>query len=96
MNKNNRLMFGALFCALTGMVTVYAAGPDSINLGTAGNFTVLAKSGISTTGATSITGNIGVSPAAATFITGFGFLPYHTLNPHQCVLIFAHRMLSSL
>ncbi|HTF58127.1 MAG TPA: ice-binding family protein [Planctomycetota bacterium] len=43
----------------------------AVNLGTAGNFAILAKSGISTVPASAITGNIGVSPAAATFITGF-------------------------
>lgn len=41
------------------------------DLAAAGNYTILAKSGISTTGATAITGNIGVSPAAASYITGF-------------------------
>ncbi|MBE3134968.1 MAG: DUF3494 domain-containing protein [Acidobacteria bacterium] len=45
-----------------------------VNLGTAGDFAILAKSGISTTGTTSIVGDIGVSPAAATFITGFGLI----------------------
>jgi Ice-binding-like len=45
--------------------------PEAVNLGTAGNFVILSKSGISTTGATKITGNIGVSPIAATAITGF-------------------------
>ena len=35
---------------------------------------ILAKSGISTTGATDITGNIGVSPITATAITGFGLV----------------------
>jgi hypothetical protein len=35
------------------------------------DFTILAKSGITTTGKTSIQGNIGVSPIAATAITGF-------------------------
>jgi hypothetical protein len=45
-----------------------------INLGTAGNYTILSKTGISTTGTTSITGNIGVSPAAASYITGFGLV----------------------
>lgn len=35
------------------------------------DFTILAKSGISTTGKSSIQGNIGVSPIAATAITGF-------------------------
>jgi len=47
-------------------------GPGLVNLGTAMDFTALAKTGISTTGATSITGNIGVSPAQASSITGFG------------------------
>jgi hypothetical protein len=45
-----------------------------VNLGTAGNYAILAKTGISTTGTTAITGNIGVSPSAATFITGFGLI----------------------
>jgi hypothetical protein len=44
----------------------------SVDLGSAGNYTILAKSGISTTGATSIVGNIGVSPIDSTAITGFG------------------------
>lgn len=51
-----------------------AVGPAAINLGTAGDFAILTKSGISTTGVTSITGDIGVSPAAATAITGFGLI----------------------
>jgi hypothetical protein len=46
----------------------------AVNLGTAGNFIILTKSGISTTGTTSIVGNVGVSPAAATYITGFGLV----------------------
>jgi len=54
-----------------------AAGPAPVVLGTAGNFVILAKTGISTTGATSIVGDIGLSPAAETFITGFS----ETLDP---------------
>lgn len=50
------------------------ASPAAIDLGTAANFTILSKSGISTTGVTHITGDIGVSPAAATYITGFGLV----------------------
>ena len=46
-------------------------GPTSVNLGTAGNYVILAKSGVSTTGTTAVVGNVGLSPAAATFITGF-------------------------
>lgn len=50
---------------------VFAAGPATVNLGTAGNFVILSKTGISTTGTTSVVGDIGVSPAAASYITGF-------------------------
>ncbi|MFI5136421.1 MAG: ice-binding family protein [Sphingobacteriales bacterium] len=46
--------------------------PAPINLGTAGDFTILSETGISTTGVTSILGDIGVSPIAASAITGFG------------------------
>ncbi|MFA6447286.1 MAG: ice-binding family protein [Patescibacteria group bacterium] len=58
--------------ALTGPMAALAAGPAAVDLGTAGNFVILTKSGISTTGVTSITGDIGVSPIAASAITGFG------------------------
>jgi hypothetical protein len=51
--------------------TTMAQGPDPVSLGTAGNFVLLSKSGISTTGATSITGDIGVSPIDSTALTGF-------------------------
>jgi hypothetical protein len=53
---------------------VVLTGPAAVNLGTAGNFVALAKTGISTTGTTAIVGDIGVSPAAASFITGFGLI----------------------
>ena len=48
-----------------------ANGPPPVDLGTAGDFVILAKAGVSTTGTTAVTGNIGLSPAAETFITGF-------------------------
>ena len=48
--------------------TVQAA----INLGTAGNFVVLAGALISNVPASAITGNIGLSPAAGSGITGLG------------------------
>jgi Ice-binding-like len=50
------------------------AGPAPVNLGTAGNFVILAKSGVSTTGTTAVVGDIGISPAAASFITGFALI----------------------
>jgi hypothetical protein len=51
--------------------TTAAVSPAPVNLGTAGNFVILAKSAVSTTGTTAVTGDIGVSPAAQSFITGF-------------------------
>jgi len=51
--------------------STYAAGPPAVNLRTAGNFTILAASGVSTVPASAITGNIGLSPSASTLLTGF-------------------------
>jgi hypothetical protein len=48
-----------------------AKGPGIIDLGTAGDFVILSKSGIDRKGVTSITGNIGVSPIDQTALTGF-------------------------
>lgn len=48
-----------------------SSSPDPINLRTAGNYVILAKTGISTTGTTHITGDIAVSPESMTAITGF-------------------------
>lgn len=42
-----------------------------VDLKTAGNFVILAKTEVTTTGTTAVTGDIGLSPAAASFITGF-------------------------
>ncbi len=61
----------SLVLGITGPVTVFAAGPATVNLGSAGNFVILAKTGISTTGNTSIVGDLGISPAAASYLTGF-------------------------
>ena len=47
----------------------HAATP--VDLGSAGNFAILAESAITTTGVTSIVGNMGISPAEASDITGF-------------------------
>jgi len=58
--------------SITSTVTAdVPKGPAAVDLGTAGNFVVLAKTGISTTGTTKITGNIGISPADHTYLTGF-------------------------
>jgi hypothetical protein len=52
-------------------VATGSAGPAAVNLGTAGNYVILASSGVSTTGATVVVGDVGLSPAAATAVTGF-------------------------
>jgi hypothetical protein len=51
--------------------TVIAAGPDPVNLGTAINYAVLAKTAISTVPNSVVTGHVGLSPAARGFLTGW-------------------------
>jgi hypothetical protein len=51
-----------------------ATAIDTVNLGTAGEYVILSKTGISTVPSSKITGDIGVSPIAATAITGFGLI----------------------
>jgi len=53
------------------MVYTVTANVAPVLLGTAGNFAILAKTGISSVPSSAVTGDIGVSPAAASFITGF-------------------------
>lgn len=66
----NAIVF-SLVVSLSGPISAFAASPVAVNLGSAGNFVILAKTGISTTGSTAITGDLGLSPAAASYITGF-------------------------
>jgi len=42
-----------------------------VDLGGAGDFAILAKTGVDTVPTSAVTGDVGLSPAAATFITGF-------------------------
>ena len=67
--------FSVLILMLSLMMPAVAfsqySNPAAVNLGTAGDFVILAKTGISTTGTTHVTGDIGISPSAASFITGF-------------------------
>ncbi|KAJ7936019.1 antifreeze protein [Mycena leptocephala] len=58
-------------CFLTALSSVAALGPAPVNLGTAGNYAILAKSGVSTVPPSVITGDVAVSPIAATGLTGF-------------------------
>ncbi len=73
MSRWARFLGAMLMIALMANAAI-ASGPGAVNLGSAANFAVLAKSGVSTTGTTSITGDVGLSPSAASFITGFGLI----------------------
>ncbi|KIJ24908.1 hypothetical protein M422DRAFT_194148, partial [Sphaerobolus stellatus SS14] len=53
---------------------VFALGPPAIDLGTSGNFVILAQTGITNVPDSAITGNIGVSPTSAAAITGFSLI----------------------
>ena len=73
-NKNKTFNVRGLIIGLAVAVIFLhqnaTAAQAPVGLGSAGNFVILAKSGISTTGTTSITGDIGVSPIDSTAITG--------------------------
>jgi hypothetical protein len=49
-------------------------GPAPVELGTAGSFVILAKSGLSNVPTSTITGDLGLSHAAASFFTGFSLM----------------------
>ena len=70
------------------------AGPATVNLRSAGDFVILAKSGISTTGTTAITGDIGVSPIDSTGITGFN-LVYTTGSTYATSSLVTGRVYAS-
>lgn len=75
----NRLPYRARFiagCTLAVLLTRLAAlgVQPPVNLGTAENYVVLAKSGISTVPPAAVTGNLGVSPIDSTAITGFSLI----------------------
>lgn len=60
----------------TAKVWSFTAGSQSglsaVNLGTAANYVILAKTAINNSPTSAITGHLGLSPAATSFITGFG------------------------
>mgnify|MGYP003394579918 CR=1 FL=1 len=47
------------------------AGSGPVDLGSAGNYVIMAKTGISNVPTSAITGDIALSPAAESFVTGF-------------------------
>lgn len=51
-----------------------ARGPAPVLLGTAGDYAILAKAGVSSVPTSAVTGDIGLGPAAATYLTGFSLV----------------------
>jgi len=69
-------IFG-MFLIITLMIPSTTKSQSSkapVFLGTAGDFVILGKTGITTTGTTNVTGDIGISPEAASSMTGFGLI----------------------
>jgi hypothetical protein len=56
------------------LIVIYAEDMAAIDIGTAGDYVILTKSGIATAPTSAITGDIGVSPIAFTAMTGFSFI----------------------
>jgi len=67
-----RIALGVSASVFALAAPVQANAATVVVLGTAGNYSILDKTGITTTGATHVTGHMGVSPIASTAITGFG------------------------
>ncbi len=57
--------------AASGPAGAVCSGAGCVNLGTAGNYAILAKTGVATAPISVVTGNVGVSPASRTFLTGW-------------------------
>jgi len=69
--------------------TTIAAGTAPVDLGTAANYAVLAKTGISTVPTSVITGNVGVSPVARVGLTGWSLITEPTDTAFTSAQVFA-------
>lgn len=54
-----------------GPTGAVCTGANCVSLGTAANYVVLAKTGVSTVPSSIVTGNVGLSPASRTYLTGW-------------------------
>jgi len=63
-----------LLVLLVASAASTAYGLDRIDLGTADNYAILTKTGVTTTGVTSVVGNMGTSPIGETALTGFALI----------------------
>jgi hypothetical protein len=73
--SSNTFRLAFVLAAALNLVTYAQDDPNDINidLGAAGNFAILGKTGISTVPTSVIKGDIAISPAAQTKMTGFSF-----------------------
>ncbi|MBN2600460.1 MAG: DUF3494 domain-containing protein [Candidatus Marinimicrobia bacterium] len=74
LKRSLRFLTVMLTIVFLSTVAMSVSSPSPVNLGTAGDFVILTKTGISNTGTTAIVGDIGVSPESATAITGLGLI----------------------
>ena len=58
----------------SGQTGAACTGGACVNLGTAANYAILAKAGVSNTPNSVVTGNIGVSPSARGYLTGWSLI----------------------
>jgi len=84
-----------MFCSLIISALICANGQSAPHLGTSGDFTILAKTGVTTTGVTTVTGDIGVSPVAATAATGFDLIHDRTSSAKSIYVVGGGRIYAS-
>ena len=73
--KNTKNLFSlvftvALICLMTTAIIPWVKGASAVDLGSAGNFVILAESAIANNPTSAITGDIGLSPTTGASITG--------------------------
>lgn len=68
--KNSTIAIIFFGLSLIGPTAVLAAGPTTVNLGTADSFAVLAGTAVTNVPTSTITGNVGLSPAAGSNYAG--------------------------
>ncbi len=89
-NIQNYFVMLVLIISATSIVQSNAFAASTPNLGTAGNFAVLAGSTITCTGAGAIIGDIGVSPGTAIVLGATPCTVTGTINPGGPVAAHAH------
>ncbi len=65
------IVIAVSFIGCDAGITSTGIGTSAVDLGTAEDYVILAKTGITNIPTSAITGDMGLSPAAETFITGF-------------------------